>query len=219
MNKKFVLIIFALVFFTKVFDYGILFANDGGQYYWGPKEINTKAEYKYTKADKGHIKVYKGVGKESGEFENIIIPSDVEVAIYADITDKKNINWSLIKFYYLNGFDRIGLIITEIPGKTYDETSDEDRIEYYNSLSEKDKYELLAYEYAYVNKDYGWVESKYLINKKEEDEAKNIINKNDEIKKEKEDLVDKETIAGKIREDTKEKKRSIFDIIKNFFIK
>lgn len=224
MNKKFVLIIFVLILFSRIFDYSVSFANDGGQYYWGPKKINTKAEYKYTKSDNGYIKVYKGAGKESAEFENITIPSDVKVEIYADVTDKNNINWSLIKFYYLNDHDRIGFIISEIPGKTYDETSDEDRIEYYNSLSEKEKYELLVDEYGYVSKDYGWVESKYLISKEEiNNEDKNINNVNTENKSIKEnenkDFINKQNTKRNKIDVTIKEKRSIFDIIKELFTK
>lgn len=221
MNKnKYMLFRLVLIFFIIFLNCNIIVANDGGEFYWGPRRINSNIEEKYTNFNGKSLKVYKGAGKEFDEFENITIPSDVKVEVYADITDNNNINWSLIKFYFLDGFGRIGLIIGDIPGKTYEETNDEDRIEYYNSLSEKDKYELLACEYGFVNKDYGWVESKYLINKEEiNNEDKKINNANDGIKKENENIIDNENIKKSITEETKKKKRSIFDIIKEFFIK
>ena len=197
------------------------YANDGGQYYWGPEGIYTDTEEKIVKADEIYIKVYKGAGESFQVDEKAIIPNDAVVDVYATITNG-DIKWSLIKYLYMENL--VGLFDDEDGNRIYD---DEKAIEYYNKLSPLKKYEVLVdnyYDYS-VRKDFGWVKDKYLISKNKiegikQEEAEKVFEsimesiKNKDINNETEEVDNQDVKDDDANVD---KKRSIFDIIKSFF--
>ena len=192
-----------------------IFANDGGQYYWGPASIRTEIDQKTVKCNNGLIKVYDGAGKSFNVNEFAKIPNGVKVSVYGDIT-VDNTTWSLIKYLYIENINDISWFAHD-----YSET-EEEFVTRYTKLSLDEQYKLLLENYGFAKKGYGWVESKYLIN---EEENKNYeIDEN--IKQESDEQIIKRSDADKeiVKEDRQQdnenivkKKRSILDIIKDIF--
>ena len=200
----------------------IYYANDGGEYYWGPEGVYTDVEEKIVNIKDKYIKVYKGAGENFSIDEKAKIPNEAEVSVYATITNG-NTKWSLIKYYY-NTNNILDFIVDEDGNYIDDE---KEALEYYNKLNPLKQYQLLIDEYGHAGKDFGWVKDKFLISKKELEEKKQqeyqeifesvmqeITSSNEAKEKEtKESIIDKEE-SEKV---DSYKKENIFDIIKKFF--
>ena len=163
-----------------------VFANDGGEYYWGPAYVRTDTEEKIVKYNNGFIKVYDGAGKNFKTNEFAKIPNGTKLKVYGNIT-VGNINWSLIKYLYIESPVDIAWLANE------EFESEADFIIRYNKSSPEEQYKILEWCYGEAKKGYGWVESKYLINEgeRETDVSDNTLaNEIDEEKKKLQDVVD-----------------------------